>query len=492
MKKKNDKPEKIKYNNSAKIALIICIIIIVINIIIALLGAFIPTFQLQYWENVDLYYYSIKYALGQLFQIRICNYIVTPFFLLIITIMGVAILYDAFSQSKKLTKDKKYSLVNKIRIILFILITIFGVNTIDYMLIEYNNPKIDTIYFEEQSNKVYYVEDLEKYFYYLENKVIELSHKQNRDENGKIKYNNIEDIAVTDLKKISSDYKILKGYYPTKYYKFNDYDFSIDPSMYGVTNTDSIGINYEQETPQLLNTITHELCHTRGIVRENEAVLCSVIAGIESNNELSKYAAYLEAYSRFSDAYSLIDVDKSRESEERIFELCHNNNYQEICNLYRKDTRIYVKGSKSIELQLFKRGTYDSNYLKELFNKLDKYNIKVYVDDKKRSKEEVFNTNTTDKYLKIKIKNSKEIYSEIKDYLDNNKEKFIYIKEIYDGMYEGVDMSKEKAIKYYTSPIPNSNFITSFNQKDMQEIFDYSRATRLIMEYLNHKNININ
>jgi len=56
------------------------------------------------------------------------------------------------------------------------------------------------------------------------------------------------------------------------------------------------------------------------------------MTGIESTNSLSNYAAYLEVDSRFLDAFSQIDIDKAKDSENRVMSLCLDNNYQESVN----------------------------------------------------------------------------------------------------------------------------------------------------------------
>ena len=51
-------------------------------------------------------------------------------------------------------------------------------------------------------------------------------------------------------------------------------------------------------------------------------------------------------------------------------------------------------------------------------------------------------------------------------------------------------MEEEEAIAYYTSPIPDSNIFSIFTKsKELEEIFDYSRVVRLILEYFDAENI---
>lgn len=489
VKEKKKKQEKIKYSKSSKIIVIICITVLLLFLILAILGTFIQQLQLFLWKNILIYLYGLIYLIGQCISIKIGTFVISPYFLIIIMALILSITSDGITSSKKIPKEKKFILVNRLRSILYMIMTIVYIIIVNNYIVVYNNPKLDTIYYKDKAEKEYTLDDLDKVFSYLENKVIELSKMQNRDSNGKIIYTEIEKNAIDDLKNASNHYDILKGTYPQKYYRFDNKDYEIDPSTYGLTRIDNIGINYNQEAPQLLNTITHELCHTRGIYRENEAVLCSVIVGLESENTLSNYAAYLEAYSRTSSAYSLINVEKARKSEDRILNLCIKNNYQEICNLYGKDTIVYVKESKKMELVTYNIENYNKEFLLNLFTKLEKYNMKLSINNKNVNIEKVFSDSNKDKKLIITIKNSKKNFLEIKDYLNENQSSFLAITQIYPNMYTGVDMNSEDAIEYYTSPIPNSNFIDGFNQDKMHEVFDYSRVARLIMEYLDYKYI---
>ena len=93
--------------------------------------------------------------------------------------------------------------------------------------------------------------------------------------------------------------------------------------------------------------------------------------------------------------------------------------------------------------------------------------------------------------LTVMFKNNKKIFTEVQPLLEKHKDYFNVIFQEYPEMYEGISKEKEDAIEYYTSSIPDSNFISIFTKKpeEMQEIFDYSRVVRLVLEYFDAENI---
>jgi len=487
--KNKKKKIKTEYSPAYKIVRTICFMIFIMMVITAIMGCFSYNFQMLFWKYVLIPLNDAIFFVAQFVHIKFSSVNISLFVMLVIACIVLSILIDCFETSKKHNKKEKYIVINNLRILLSILFIITSFMFMNLLIFSNNNPKLDTIYFKDKANQNYTLDQMKDTFSFVEDKVIELAKIQKRDDAGHIIYSDVEAVAISDLKKASLNYDVLKGIYPTHYYKFDKAEFSTDPSTYGLTFLYNVGINYELEAPQLLNSITHELCHTKGVFKENEAVLCSVMTGIESTNSLSNYAAYLEVYSRFLDAFSQIDIDKAKDSENRVMSLCLDNNYQEICHFYRKDVNVYVKDSDSILIFTYTLDNYDQKFLKDLFNKLRKYDLEISINDKKIREDLVFDEKYKDQQLKITINNDEKIFSEISECLKANADKFRAINQIYPNMYAGVNFTESEAINYYTSPIPNSNFITALNIDKQLELFDYSRATRLIMEYFDAKNI---
>ena len=480
--------DDVPISHSLRIVQIICILIGCFTILGLLLGAFNYDIATFIWKNILIPGKGLFFYLSQVFTFKILGFRGGLFYLLVLFIIILMITDGIVLDSKSITKKERNAICNSIRMITYPLLTLELVIVFGFGYMSYNNPKMDTLYFKEESNKTYTEKDLIQLNQYLENKVIEYSHMMERDDNGNIIHDSLIDIAISDLRKASKNYDILKGLYPRKLYHFDDYDRSHDPTLYGLTTIDSVGVSFDQEAPALLNTITHELCHTKEVVRENEATLCSIIVGLESDNKLSQYAAYMEAYGRSVDAIYLIDKNIANESIHNFQTLCTTNHYKEICNWSSKNTTLYVKKSDMIAISTFSLNTYEEGFIINFLEGLKDYSPKLYMDDKKISKEKLTNYLNTDKRVTIMIKNSKDIFKKISPYLDENKDKFSQIAQMYPHMYKGVDLDREEAIKYYTSSIPNSN-IFSFFSGDLMELFDYSRVVRLVLEYFDYKNI---
>lgn len=492
MKKKKKAVEVIKIPNSRATSIVtgVCIGIMAIFILFALGGAFFPSFAIFLWKSLIIPFNSIFYWICQIFAFKIGAVSINLIFIIVFFVFMFVILEMVYLNSSKLSMKEKKKKVQKCRIIYISLVTLEIVIVFLGSFLCNNNPKLDTLYFKEEVDNVYTLDDLYQLNDLLEKKVFYYADIMKRDSSGHILYTDIEKQAVHDLTEASSKYEVFKGIYPLQYYAFNDYDLSHDPSTYGLTGMGTVGVNYNQEAPSLLNTITHELCHTRGIVRENEATLCSIIVGIESDNPLSQYSAYFEAYGRSLDAMSQIDIQKYRESSNRFYTLCTDKKYAEVCNYARKDTKLYVRKSDSIQIVTYPLDLYHDDFsIKDFLESLEKYSLELKIDDEEIKIDELDSYLDSDKSLVITIKNSKKIFQEVQELLDSNKEEFRVIAQIYPDMYVGVEMDPDEAIEYYTSSIPNSNIFDSFNFEKTQEVFDYSRVVRLILEYFDSENI---
>ena len=109
-----------------------------------------------------------------------------------------------------------------------------------------------------------------------------------------------------------------------------------------------IAMDYTFEKVNLIMTSTHELCHMKGLIRENETVFCQTIANISYDNDVVKYAGYLEAFNRTTYALRKIAPNTANEIGDEVERLCLTDNYEEICQLHRKDIYNYIKGSDEL------------------------------------------------------------------------------------------------------------------------------------------------
>ena len=480
--------EKIEYSLPVKIVFVILLVMMGINVLLTLLGIISSSLATMIWKNYIIPCRSFIFTISQYLVFKPGKMIISPMsigFILFLILMMINILIEYVIP---MDKSKKYKKLNFYR---FLLLTVgcYLVFVLGFVYLDQNNPKIDTLYFPKQEKNKYTVDDIVKLDEDLKNKVIAYSKLMNRDKDGNIIYNgNVIDTAIEDLESASKKYDILKGKYPKKVYAFNDDNLQSDPSTLALTGPDNVGVNFDINTPELIGTVTHEFCHTRGITRENEAVLCAIIVGTESDNMISNYGAYLEAFFRTNDALSIIDSDKALAYKNEVLDLCTNNHYQEICNTYRKDTKIYVNNSDVISIGTYKLKSYDKEYINGLIDSFKDYKPELYINSSKKIKRKNLDKYFEDEnaYLEIRVKNSKDDFVKVKKLLDKNYNRVRYIYQEYEGMYNGVEMSKKEAIKYYTSSIPRGNILSFFKQN---ELYDYSRVVRLLLEYFDSKNV---
>ena len=480
--------KKVENNLLVKISMILFFFVFGLFFILTLFGACSTKIATLIWKNFVIPCRTLIFSISQHLTFKVGIFTISPLFIGFIVLCILLIINILLEFVIPMEYNKKYKKVNSNRFLLFVFCT-YLVFVTGFGYLNQNNPKMDTLYLKKYENKKYKVEDIVKLDEYLKNEVINYSKNMSRDKDGNIIYNgNIINTAIDDLENASLNYDVLKGKYPKKIYSFNEYDLQKDPSTSGLTGVDTIGVNYNVSNASLLNTVTHELCHTKGIIRENEAVLCSVITGVESDNVLSNYSAYLEAFFRTNDALEYIDSEKALVYKNEVLDLCLNNNYKEICDIYRKDNEVYVNKSESILIGTYKLKSYEKEYIYELIDSLKAYKPKLYINSSKKIKKKELESyfDSENDYLVISINNSKDDFIKIKKILDKYSSRVRYIYQVYDGMYTGVDLNKKEAIKYYTSSIPRGTVFSMFKR---DELYDYTRSVRLFLEYFDSKNV---
>ena len=274
-----------KFNKKINIfCLIIFIFYIVNNIIMYFNNSYSYFFVSNVINNINGLFYYLSSNISYLSIITLFVYVV----IVIINII-VDIYYENFSKENY---EKRSKIINYSY-------TIFVISSLIIILPNYLSqfenhlPNFDELYFQETKNKTYKVEDLVHLDQFLQNKIITISKEIERNEKSEIDIKvDFNKQAVSDLNNISNDISLLKGLYPKNSSKINNVMRGVLGSkVVGFTTPYTTYFDYESTSTSVLSTITHEFCHTKGVVRESETVYCAFLAGIKSENQLSNYAA---------------------------------------------------------------------------------------------------------------------------------------------------------------------------------------------------------
>lgn len=410
LKEKKLLEENFKLDNSSKIVLSIVILIVSLFFLFIIVGVISFEFSNFYWLNIIRPFYDFMFLFNQ--RIPIVKIICILFFCLLFFIS----LLEFFGHKRRRFQkaEEIFNKVFKIEIIIFCMFMVFLL--IDISLL--NTEKIPYLYNLENTDKEYSFEDIVALNDFLADKVVELSSRVTR-RNNKIIVNNIEELAVSDLKNISDKYTFLKGNYVNKFkrYKNSKLDGLIGGYVtYGVTNLVffSIEIDYNVSSIELANILEHELCHSKGIARENEATYCSIMAQISSDNIFSNYSGYLEAFRRVNDVLYYLDENLAMRVSDDVYNLCLFNNYEEICSINYKATDKYFNDTDTFRIKTYLLKNYenDEDFI-EILAKIKKVvpNSKYMIGDEEVSILNIKDliNKKSDKVLTIYIDNDKKI-----------------------------------------------------------------------------------
>lgn len=467
-----------KLNRSSKILLAFISTILILMVINNFIMYFNEKYALFFIEHITNNFNGISFFLS--------SYIDNLSIYLTIILFGVCIIFAildiviSISKSSIEKKNKKINILNKILYIFIFFIGVFIINNCYYLHL----PNIDTIYFESTKDKTYTEEDLIYLNIYLKNKVLEYANRVNRD-NGKVTFEgNINEQVIKDLHNISDEITLLKGIYP-KYSSnlSNGLKGIFGSSTYGLTHLYSTYFDYSMDKVIIFNTIAHEYVHTKGITRENETVFISSLAGIKSDNIVSNYSGYLEAFNRTNYALYEMDAKISNDIEDEIVSSCLTKNYNELCELYTKNNKEYINGAKKLYISSY----YLKNYLgfeEELKSSLEILmdgKGKLTIDNKEVTINEVLNLVTKDNTKKFYYERDidRKSYNKLKDALKNGN---LY-KSIYQENSKKENSEDKKDLdKYYLAPFTNYDY-PILNQKIASIDYTYERSTRLFLEY---------
>lgn len=481
-KKEKKKTEQIVYDKTNKILSIILIVFIIFYIVNNLIMYFNNDYALYFIENIinplnGLFYFLFSH----INYFSIFTYVCYFLFLIIFIISDIY--YEIFSKSDLLYRTK---IVNN-------LYRIFVIFSIFFLLPSYLNqlsnhlPNFDQLYFSSTKNKTYTKEDLVNLNLSLEEKIKEISAQVKRDKNGVIVENiDYNKQAVANLKNIADEIPLLKGMYPANSSHINDL-------MRGVLGSKTVGFtmpyntyfDYDSSSISVLNTITHEFCHTKGIARENETVYCNFLAGVKSDDPFSQYAAYIEAFTWTTEALLEIDYASGDKIEDGVLSMCLTENYDELCDSYTKNNKEYINGSEYLFISSYRLKNYVNfkDELEKSLKILEKNNAEIIVSGEKASISDIMKLidENSEERVSIGLKLNRKIFNNIKDSISNKK---LYL-SIYQKNKDDKD-SKDKLKnpeEYYLAPFKDRDEHVFLNSSYGSVEYEYSRVARLILEY---------
>lgn len=190
-----------------------------------------------------------------------------------------------------------------------------------YMLVAgfaYNRKPVEKFYTEAVEYSDFY--EIVKYF---KADYDYLANKMNRDENGMTicpyDYQELNAVLKNEVKRLDEYYNV-DSCYDVKPLKIMS-EFLANNGISGITFTPSgdCGVNKNQPSVEITYTALHEMMHSIGVMRENEANAVSCYLLISSDNEYLRYCGYFGYYGYLLQALSL-NYDKDEYSAVRVSE----------------------------------------------------------------------------------------------------------------------------------------------------------------------------
>ena len=478
-KKEIETQKKIKkLNKVTKVLGIALIVYIVFSFINNIIMYFNEDYAYFYISNITNFKNGILFWLFSL--IPYGNFAILGVFIVVLFIF-------AFKVDNKKNDIKKRNRAYNVMLCSYV---VFIYLIIGSVLIEgqyrYHLPNFDNLLFKETKDKTYTTDDLIIMNNYLKDKVIEYAHKLERDENGDIVLDgNFNKIAANDLRNVSDKVKLLKGLYPLKSTHLNTMLKGFyGAETVGLTNMYSTYLDYNASPVSALNTITHEYCHTKGFVKENETVFCSFLAAVNSDNLVSNYSGYLEAFSRSNYALNYIDSDTSDSIEYETLRMCLLNDYTEFCDVYIKNNKGYIPGSEELRISGYQLKDYKGHYdeFVSSITLLNENGARFGINGEKTSLEDVITllNNDSDETIYIIMDINSNSYKKIADAIKNDK---LYISIYQRDLDEEEPPEIENPTEFFLSPFPLNDEGLFNSLKFSYEDYTYERAARLFLEY---------
>ena len=249
-----------------------------------------------------------------------------------------------------------------------------------------NAEKLNVLYSSEDViNKKYDSDDLVSLNNFLIDRIVLMADAFERVDGAIVYEDKLVDLAVEELKNSSNKYEFLKGKYPNNIGDFSERERKTNYALtLGYTGNAGVVVDSYAHDVEELNTIMHEMCHVKGIIRESEAEYCAFLASIDSNNDKVIYSAYMSAFARTISALEDVNLELSNDVSERFFNLCYEKGYEEICRFNIKNIDFYFDDADVFYGKGYKLSTYSSKKteLINFLNKLKKYDLKVRINGK--------------------------------------------------------------------------------------------------------------
>ena len=170
-------------------------------------------------------------------------------------------------------------------------------------LVNYNRTPFSS--YSGLTVRQYKSEELRELIVHLIGKVNEAAKEAELTEEGRVvKPEDFNALAVSSMKNLTEEYKVLDTYYPQpKAVICSDMlsSFNIAGMYFPVT----VEANYNQAMPVSSQgfTVCHELSHLSGFIREDEANFIAYLACRDSESPYFRYSGYLEALTYALNAY---------------------------------------------------------------------------------------------------------------------------------------------------------------------------------------------
>ncbi len=275
--------------------LIVAGLFLSIPILMMIIGMFSPSFATFWWQVFAGPMEGTLYLLFQFIPIS---------FYLILVILAVFCVILKITRVFNVDKTITALLVIMVCAILPLIFYASGANV----------QKIDRLYFPKNVAQEYTADDLYDLTLEFSNKARSLAlEKQNPDTN-----DGIVEKATENLKHLSTIFKFLDGTF-VKNIKFENLEYG------GITFPYSVRANSKYSDEQTLQVVQHELCHTKGLIREAEAEFCGVLASLEGNDDFSKLNGYAEAIAISSAALETMGYDIGKVDEIKTW--CNGTGY---------------------------------------------------------------------------------------------------------------------------------------------------------------------
>ena len=180
----------------------------------------------------------------------------------------------------------------------------------------YHSPTFSQLYDYPQDK--YTPAQLEQLADFLITRTNDLSRQVERDKSGRfILTADLDKTAKSAMKSLKDDYPQLGGYYTTPKRVKNSF-FMSQQYLMGIYFPFTMEANYNDQMYQLNmpDTVCHELAHTKGFIREDEANFISFLACYESDNVEYRYSGSLRALKY---VMSKCDENCSEDTKDRLY-----------------------------------------------------------------------------------------------------------------------------------------------------------------------------